>query len=190
MSQSELLKTVVGELNRLEIPHMLTGSLASSYQGEPRSTHDIDLVVDILESQLGPLIERFPPPRYFVSREAAVDAIQRRRMFNVLEIDTGDKVDLWVLRKTPFDSSRFARRQRAIILGVAVDVSSPEDTIVMKLKWAADMGGSEKQFHDALSVFEVQETLLDRQYIERWTSELGLTESWTRLINEATQDEG
>jgi hypothetical protein len=37
-------------------------------------------------------------------------------------------------------------------------------------------------------VFEVQETLLDRQYIERWMSELGLTESWARLVDEATRD--
>jgi len=32
------LTTIVGELRRFEIPHMLAGSFASSYHGYPRTT--------------------------------------------------------------------------------------------------------------------------------------------------------
>jgi len=47
MSQQELLAKVVSVLESLGVDYMVTGSLASSIQGEPRSTHDIDLVVAI-----------------------------------------------------------------------------------------------------------------------------------------------
>jgi hypothetical protein len=40
-------------------------------------------------------------------------------------------------------------------------VSSPEDTILAKLRWADISGGSEKQFTDALRVFEVQQGNVD-----------------------------
>ena len=45
MSQQELLKQVVPILTAASIEYMVTGSIASSLQGEPRLTHDIDLVI-------------------------------------------------------------------------------------------------------------------------------------------------
>src|SRR5947209_13133097 len=74
MSQRELLALVIGELNRLGIPYMLTGSLASSMQGVPRSTHDIDLVVALASEQIDALVAAFGEPDYYLSREAIQDA--------------------------------------------------------------------------------------------------------------------
>jgi hypothetical protein len=62
MSQHELLKRVVTECDRLSIPLMLTGSLVSSLQGEPRATHDIDVVIDMLAESIGAFHEAFHEP--------------------------------------------------------------------------------------------------------------------------------
>lgn len=56
------------------------------------------------------------------------------------------------------------------------------DTIVMKLRWAEMSGGSEKQFTDALRVFELQYAVLDRTYMERWIGELELEVLWSKLL--------
>lgn len=64
-------------------------------------------------------------------------------------------------------------------------ICSPEDTILMKLRWARLSGGSEKQFTDALGVYEVQYQKLDILYLERWASLLNITELWMKLKNEA-----
>ena len=53
MSQQALLTRIVETLDGAGIPYMLTGSVASSLQGEPRATHDIDLVVDIRPAPRG-----------------------------------------------------------------------------------------------------------------------------------------
>ena len=47
MSQQELLKRVIQALNQVEIQDMITGSVVSSLQDEPRSTHDINMVIAV-----------------------------------------------------------------------------------------------------------------------------------------------
>ena len=64
---------------------MLTGSVASSLQGEPRSTHDIDVVVAIQKSAVKKLVESFPPPDFYADEDSAFDAINKQKMFNITD---------------------------------------------------------------------------------------------------------
>jgi len=41
-----LLAEAIGSLERARVPYMITGSIASTYHDEPRSTRDIDVVID------------------------------------------------------------------------------------------------------------------------------------------------
>jgi hypothetical protein len=86
-----------------------------------------------------------------------------------------------MLSDEPFDQSRFAEEFELQRL----HVSSPEDTILMKLRWAELSGGSEKQFGDARGVYELQQDSLDLPYMEQWAKSLGVTTLWERLKNEA-----
>ena len=70
-------------------------------------------------------------------------------------------------------------------MGIRMQVSSPEDTILAKLRWAKLSGGSEKQFTDALRVYEVQFGKLDLNYMERWVKKLDVESLWNRLKEEA-----
>jgi hypothetical protein len=185
MSQPELLNRVLDVLDAAGVAYMLTGSLASSIQGQPRSTHDIDLVVALPPSAAKALAEAFPPPDFFLPEAAIRDAIHNRSMFNLIAPAEDDKVDFWLLTDEPFDRSRFARRVAHTIQGRSVFVSSPEDTILAKLRWAKLSGGSEKQFNDALQVYEVQHGRLDEQYLDRWANALSLQPLWERLKAEA-----
>lgn len=185
MSQQELLKQVVEILTAAGIEYMVTGSVASSLQGEPRSTHDIDLVVCMLPEGAHRLVQAFPPPDYFLSEEAILDALQHRSMFNLLSLNDGEKVDFWILTAEPFDQSRFARKRAEPVLGLPLQVSAPEDTILAKLRWAKLSGGSEKQFTDALRIYEVQGSNLDLDYLNHWASQLGVEDLWRRVLSEA-----
>jgi hypothetical protein len=185
MSQSELLKKTIAALEAANTPYMLTGSFASSLQGEPRLTHDIDLVVAITPAAIGSLVAAFPAPNYYLDEVAIAEAIARKSQFNLLDVVGGDKVDFWLLTDDPFDQSRFARRYVEEFEGHALHVSRPEDTILMKLRWAQMSGGSEKQFRDARSVHELQRESLDLPYMERWVKVLDLAELWERLKREA-----
>lgn len=185
MLQPELLIKVLFVLKKNSIDYMITGSVVSSIQGEPRATHDVDVVINITPSGISFLLQAFPFPEYYLSEDAAMDAIRNNSMFNLLNSSTGDKVDFWILTKDPFDQSRFQRRYEEKFPGLSMYVSAPEDTILMKLRWAELSGGSLKQFTDALRVFELQFDRLDLKYIEFWIDLLGLHIIWNKLVKEA-----
>ncbi|HEV8537750.1 MAG TPA: hypothetical protein VGR15_02405, partial [Bacteroidota bacterium] len=127
----------------------------------------------------------FPPTEFYLDAHSISLAIETQGMFNLIHISEGDKVDFWILTKGAFDESRFSRRMAERVMGIDVYVSRPEDTILMKMQWAKLSGGSEKQFTDALRVYEVQRELLDMKYIEHWARELQLDELWNRLKDDA-----
>ena len=188
MSQSELLKRVVARLQQAGIEHMLTGSVVSSLQGEPRATHDIDIVIAVRgtsEKLASALKAAFPDPDYFLDEEAARIAITMRSMFNILDTQEGDKVDMWLLSDDDFDRSRFSRKVTEPFEGTSLVVSRPEDTILAKLKWCAMSGHSEKQFTDALRVYEVQHGQLDQGYLDEWAVKLGVEALLARLRAQA-----
>lgn len=153
MPQQELLKKVIQALDETGIEYMVTGSVVSSLQGEPRTTHDIDIIVAIQKDAAKKMVDYFPSPGFYLDEESIIDAIKRRGMFNLIDVHSGDKVDFWLLTDEPFDKSRFTRKYIEKVLGIEINVSSPEDTILMKLRWAKQSGGSEKQFTDALRVY-------------------------------------
>ena len=62
MEQDELLRRVVEILEEQGITYLLVGSLASGVYGEPRLTHDIDVVVELRPDQVAHSAKRSPPP--------------------------------------------------------------------------------------------------------------------------------
>lgn len=185
MSQQDLLSKVVQALDGTGCAYMLTGSFASSMQGEPRLSHDIDLVVHISVKALPALLQRFPSPEFYLDEQSVREAISARTMFSLLQVSEGDKVDFRLLTDDPFDIARFARRRSELALGLKLFVSSPEDTILMKLRWARLSGGSEKHLYDALRVYEVQFGTLDMNYLAKWLEALALQDHWTQLLQKA-----
>ena len=180
------MSRVTRSLDDLGIDYMLTGSYASSIQGEPRSTQDIDLVVALTPSDADPLVEAFPDPEFYLSPPAMREAIERRGMFNIIHRESGYKVDFWILKDLPFNALRFARKCPETAWGIVLKVSTPEDTILAKLRWAEQSGGSETHFTGALRIYEVQYPLLDMAYLDDWARRLGVTALWERLKSEAS----
>ena len=185
MPQPQLLEKVIRVLENNQIDYMITGSTVSSLQGEPRATHDIDIVVVIKQPAVAALIKEFPSPHYYLSEEAVRNAIHQKGMFNLLDTTEGDKVDFWLLTDDAFDVSRFARKYEEDAFGFKMKVTAAEDTILSKLRWAKLSGGSEKQFKDALRVYELQYALLDKGYLEKWALELNVLDLYERIKQEA-----
>ncbi len=115
-----------------------------------------------------------------------MDAIKRQGMFNLLDVNSGDKVDFWIVTNEPFDQSRFARRYTEEVTGMRITVTSPEDTILAKMRSAKLSGGSEKQSVDALRVYEVQFKCLNIDYLQSWAKRLDI-ESILQKLQEAAE---
>jgi hypothetical protein len=185
MPQPQLLEKVISALNNSRVDYMITGSIVSSLQGEPRSTHDVDIVINIQTDAIQNLVNIFLAPRFYISKESIDEAIEHKTMFNLIDTTDGDKIDFWILTEEEFDKSRFARKLEENVYGFIMKISAPEDTILAKLRWAKLSGGSEKQFTDALRVYEVQYDNLDIVYINAWAEQLQVTEMWENLQQNA-----
>lgn len=174
-----LLQTILQVLEAAGIPHMVVGSFASTVHGVPRTTHDLDLVIDPSLAQLNELLDALDRERLYVDVDVARDALRRRSMFNIIEMETGWKLDLVIRKARPFSLEELRRRTSTKILGMNVPTATAEDTIVAKLEWAK-LGASDRQLEDVAGILRVRGADLDYDYLERWTTELGLVELWSR----------
>lgn len=173
----EFLGRLVEALDGAGIPYMVAGSFASTYYGEPRTTHDIDMVVAPTARSLKVLLRALPEDDYYVSEEAALVALRDRGQFNVIDLETGWKVDLIVQKNRPFSRTELERRRPGRLLGVELMVASPEDVALTKLEWAK-LSPSERQIRDVAGILRVSGSELDLDYLARWVEELQLSTQW------------
>lgn len=180
------LARVAQALETCGAPYWIGGSIASSLQGIPRSTQDVDLVADLRLERAAGFVAALGPG-FYADLERIRDGIRRRASFNVIGLDSGFKADVYLLSDEPFDRSQLARRQRYELRpGETFPFASAEDVVLQKLRWF-EQGGrvSERQWLDALGVLKVQGRRLDRAYLDQWASELGLSDLLARARREA-----
>lgn len=178
MGPYELLEKIVSVLERLNIPYLVTGSVAAMAYGEPRLTNDIDIVAGITYSHIPDLVAAFPAEEYYLSDEKIREAVQHQGQFNIIHPSSGLKVDIVIRRDSPFDASRFARIRRIPPAeSYEANFAAPEDVIIKKMEYYQS-GGSEKHLRDITGILKISGPEIDRQYISEWAQRLGLVEIW------------
>src|SRR3972149_3908856 len=109
MELFDLLQKIAGALEHLDLPYLVTGSVAAMAYGEPRLTNDIDIVAAIEERHIASLITEFPEKEFYISDEMIREAIRHQGQFNIIHPTSGLKIDVIIRQNTPFDASRFKR---------------------------------------------------------------------------------
>ena len=170
MTERELLADCLRRLNRLGLPYMLTGSMASNFWGVPRTTHDLDFVVAYEPESAAAVVAAFEAD-FFLEESSVRNALDPPYMFNAIDRRSALKVDFWTLRPGAFEQQMFARRLRVILFGEPAWIATAEDTLLHKLHWER-ITPSERQLGDAAGIVAVQQADLDRDYLERWAREL------------------
>ncbi len=182
MEQAELLRYAIGVLEDQGLTYMVVGSFASIAYGEPRLTHDINIVVQIAGGQVEQLCAAFPDPEFYVSAPATRQAVIDRGQFNVIHPASGNKIDFIIARKDAWGRSQLARRMRKPILAdMETNIAAPEDVIIGKL-WYYQEGGSEKHLRDIAGMLQVSNTEIDRDYVSVWAKKLGLEIPWQAVL--------
>jgi len=183
----EVALAVAEALERLGIAYFLGGSLASSVQGEPRATNDIDFVVDLSEAAVPALAAELGPD-FEVDVLALAEAARRRGSWNVFYLPSLMKVDLFLRGAQPFDASEFQRRAPVEVLpGRTLVLKSAEDSILRKLLWFRDGGAvSTTQWRDVVEILRVSGPGLDAAYLGEWAGRLALGDLLARAREDAS----
>jgi hypothetical protein len=184
----QVILKVIEAFNRLNISYLVGGSMASAVQGVVRATIDADLVADIRLEQVQQLSEMLEN-EFYIDPEMIMNAILYNSSFNLIHLDTMFKVDVFILKRRPFDLNQMRRRVLQNVGDSPADqvyFSSAEDIILAKLEWFR-MGGevSERQWRDVLGVLGLQSERLDFEYLWKWSVDLGVQDLLHRALKEA-----
>jgi hypothetical protein len=168
-TELDVLGLVSDRLSARGLAFMLTGSFALAYYATPRMTRDLDFVVAMAEADVEPLVMTLAAD-FYVDADAARTAVQSERLFNLMHLESGIKVDFIVRKSSDYRQVEFARRQPVTVAGVHTWIVSREDLILSKLAWALE-SGSELQRRD---IRQLLAHSVDMKYVHMWAPQLGV----------------
>jgi hypothetical protein len=184
----EVTLKVTGVFEKLAVPYLIGGSLASALYGMVRTTQDSDIIAEMRLEHLQPFVSALQN-EFYIDDETIAEAIQHSSSFNIIHRDTMFKVDVFIPRPRPFLQSQLTRAERQIFsleTEISAKFASPEDTILSKLEWYR-MGGevSDRQWRDVLGVLKTRTGELDLVYLQKWAKELKVEDLLARALKEA-----
>lgn len=170
----QLLLRVSAGLDAAGIPHMLTGSFALAFYVHGfRATADLDIVIDASDGDVAGFMKLFPPgDEWYVNEDTVRDAIAGRRMFNVIHLATGIKLDFIQLKAVEFERLKLSRRRR---MGSDVEsfwIIAPEDLLLSKLAWGMP-SDSAVQMRDIRTLLRDHPDM-DWDYVNQWADSIGV----------------
>ncbi len=187
----QALHPVVTAFREMGIDYFIGGSVASSAYGVARSTLDVDVVAHLREPQVELLVSRLQN-EYYIDAGMIRRALANQSSFNVIHLATMLKVDVFILKTSPYDQMAFQRRRQDSLVeetSALLTFASPEDVILHKLTWFR-LGGevSDRQWSDVLGVLDVQQSALDMPYLPSWAEPLGVSDLLQRALSNTHSD--
>lgn len=181
MSEQELLADCLRRLNRSGVTYYLTGSMASNFWGIPRTTHDLDFVVQMPMAAVTRIVQEFSGD-FYIEESAVRAAYQPPHQFNAIDNRSALKVDFWLPRPEPFDREMLKRRVAVTLFAEPAWIATAEDVILHKLIWNR-ISPSERQLADAAGIVAVQADALDKRYLRQWAADLKLIDELDSLLS-------
>ncbi len=183
MPEADLVTLFALPLDRLGARYMISGSVAAMLFGEPRMTHDIDMVVFLDDAVIAKLPTVFAAPEFYLPPHDVmmVEARRDRRgHFNVIHMASGLKADFYLANRDELHLWAITRARRFAAAGGEVTVAPPEYVIVRKLEYFRE-GGSERHVRDIRAMLAVSGDSIDHAALLDWVGRLSLGPQWDRV---------
>ena len=183
MPEPNLFLIFVRRLHSSGISYMVTGAVASIIYGEPRLTHDIDLVLELSDEDAEKLVEVFPLEEFYCPPiEILRLEIKRphRGHFNLIHHETGFKADCYIMGQDELHSWAMPNRRLFEIEGEPIWLAPPEYVILRKLEYYRE-GSSEKHLNDIASMIELSSDQINFEELQNRIKEGALEKEWQRV---------
>ena len=182
MPEPDLIELFVFPLNRLGVRYLVSGSVAAMLYGEPRVTHDVDLIVFLRVDDIPRLAGAFLAPEFYVPTAdviVAEMARERRGHFNIIHVESGLKADFYLANRDELHAWAFRNVKQYSIGESTVKLAPPEYVIVRKLEYFRE-GGSEKHLRDIRAMLAVSGEQMDHPALNELIQQRGLQAEWQR----------
>ncbi|MCK5270693.1 MAG: hypothetical protein KAJ46_07910 [Sedimentisphaerales bacterium] len=181
MPELNIFSIFTSRLNQAEIPYMVTGSVACIIYGQPRMTHDVDMVVRLEYNRLTEFIVQFPSDQFYCPPEEVIrleNARESRGHFNVIHHETGFKADIYPVGNEFLHQWGMANRKKVSLRGDILWLAPPEYVIIRKLQYYQE-GKSSKHLTDVRNMLEISSGLIDHDILRKFIGEYNLQNEWT-----------
>ena len=185
---ASFLRLVIEALEAAKVGYLIGGAIAEWAWGEPRATQDLDLVVNIPIKSVNKLSKELEKRDMLIPAEIILDNIIEDRAdipINAIHMYSGLKADLYPVREgDELRQSAFQRRQQ-VDYGSPIGkvyIHSPEDLILYKLMYFS-LSQQSKHSRDIAAILKSKKNELDLDYIDGWTTRLGLSSLWKELLD-------
>jgi hypothetical protein len=184
------LSLLASALERMGIPYLIGGSVASSARGIARATRDIDIVARVGAQQADQL-SRALGPEWYADADQMRQAILAGRAFNIIYIPKSQKIDIFPAAGE-FQNVQLQRASKVPLsfLGIEAEypVASAEDILLAKLQWYRAGGEvSDRQWNDITGLLAVNQDL-NFEYVNDWAARLRVEDLLVKALADATID--
>ncbi len=186
MQEPNLFLIFAGRLNKLGIPYMITGSVASVIYGEPRLTHDIDIVIDVPVHLIDNFSTAFPtdefylPPQEILKNEILRD---NRGHCNIIHHETGFKADIYFTGKNNFQQWALSNAKKIDFYDEQLPIAPIEYVIIKKLEFYKE-GNAQKHLRDIISILQNSKDIIDEKLLMNFLREFGLEKEWQLCLSD------
>ncbi len=183
MLEPNLFLIFVNRLNASGIRYMITGAVASIVYGEPRLTHDIDLVLELDDDSALKLVEVFPLEEFYCPPLEILKIEVKRSLrghFNLIHHETGFKADVYIMGEDRLHHWGMSSRRQFEIGGEMIWFAPPEYVILRKLEFFRE-GGSKKHLNDIAGMIEVSSEQIDLEELQSKVEDYALEKEWQRV---------
>ena len=186
LDQTRAFGGVVDILEAMGVEYLIWGGVAAALYGEPRFTQDMDLVLRLDHHRGETLARLLTEDGYYVSPGAVRDAVERHFHFNAIHLETGIKVDFFVVGPDPVLAWAFEHARRQPFDEVRSAVFMPPEAVILAKLRAYEASGSDRHRRDIEGILRVSGPHLDMDYIGLAAARLDLAHLWRELQETAT----
>jgi hypothetical protein len=183
MQPLELLSAFITPLEKSKIPYFVTGSVASIFYGEPRLTHDVDIVIHMSQADVEKFESLFPEDKYYCPPEEVIQIEIKRRPFghfNLIHHESGFKADIYPHAGDKLHEWAFQKRKRIDLESQALWLAPPEYVILRKFEYFRE-GGSDKHLEDIRKMLPQVRSDLNMTFLMSELEARGLVQFWERV---------
>lgn len=180
MLEPDLIELFVAPLEQLRFRYLLTGSVAAMLYGEPRVTHDVDLIIFLRAEDIKKLLGAYPSPQFYVPPlEVVLTEISREQkgQFNIIHGVSGLKADFHPVNRDELHGWAFRNIREYVMGNNTIKIAPPEYVIVRKLEYFRE-GGSEKHLRDIRAMLNVSGEIIDRKELNFWIQQRSVADQW------------
>lgn len=186
MQELDAFNIFLKPLNDLGIPYVITGAVAAIIYGEPRMTHDLDLILHLQRKDVDRFIRQFSETEFYVPPEEVVRVEVGRASrghMNIIHLNSGLRADIYLAGKDNLHHWAIQHRRPVTAAGETVWIAPPEYVIVRKLQYYRE-GGSEKHLQDIRNMLETSREEIDFPFLEEKIKEFKLQDEWQQAQRE------